>query len=156
MDWTHWSPGIRATLLFIFRGEEVLLIRKKRGLGAGKINGPGGKIDPGETPEQCAVREVEEELGVRALEVTEAGLLRFQFADGLGLLCHVFRAEGLAGTPVETEEAVPLWTALGAMPFDEMWADDRLWWHHLVAGRQFEGNFEFDGDRMLAGEVLPE
>lgn len=38
-----------ATLMFVIdeaRGE-VLLIRKKRGLGAGKINGPGGKIDPG-------------------------------------------------------------------------------------------------------------
>ena len=56
IDWSTWQPQMLATLLFIFRDGEVLLIRKKRGLGAGKINGPGGKIDPGETPEQCAVR----------------------------------------------------------------------------------------------------
>ena len=41
-------------------GGQVLLIRKKRGLGAGKINGPGGKLDPGETFAQTAVREVQE------------------------------------------------------------------------------------------------
>ena len=156
IDWSAWQPGMLATLLFIFRGEEVLLIRKKRGLGAGKINGPGGKIDPGETPEQCAVREVEEELGVRAAEVSEIGLLRFQFADGLGLLCHVFRAEAFAGTAVETDEAIPLWTKLNAIPFDEMWADDRLWFHHLISRRKFVGNFEFDGDAMLSCEVLTE
>ncbi len=52
-DWNNWEPGLRATLMFIVdeAREEVLLIRKKRGLGAGKINGPGGKIDPGETSE---------------------------------------------------------------------------------------------------------
>lgn len=156
IDWSAWQPGMLATLLFIFRGEEVLLIRKKRGLGAGKINGPGGKIDPGETPEQCAVREVEEELGVTARDITDAGLLRFQFADGLGLLCHVFRADAFTGTAVETDEAIPLWTKLDAIPFDEMWADDRWWFHHLIARRKFVGNFEFDGDAMLSCEVLTE
>jgi 8-oxo-dGTP diphosphatase len=154
IDWTTWVPNMPATLLFVFRGDEVLLIRKKRGLGAGKINGPGGKIDPGETPEQCAVREVEEELGVRAAEVSDAGLLRFQFVDGLALLCYVFRADAFAGTAVETDEAIPLWTRLDAIPFDQMWADDRLWFHHLIARQRFTGNFEFDGDTMLSCEIL--
>lgn len=153
IDWTTWVPGMRATLLFIFEGDRVLLIRKKRGMGAGKINGPGGKMEPGETPEQCAIRETQEELGVTGLEVSEAGLLRFQFTGGPGLLCHVFRAEGLEGEPVETDEAVPLWTAVGDVPFDEMWADDRLWFHHLVAGTPFVGSFEFDGDTMLSAAV---
>ncbi len=154
IDWTTWVPGMHATLLFVFRGDEVLLIRKKRGLGTGKINGPGGKIDPGETPEQCAVREVEEELGIHAEQVSDAGLLRFQFVDGLGLLCHVFRAESFTGTPVETGEAIPLWTKVDAIPFHEMWADDYMWFHHLIAKRKFTGNFEFDGDTMLTCEVL--
>ncbi len=154
IDWTTWQPQMLATLLFIFREGEVLLIRKKRGLGAGKINGPGGKIDPGETPQECAVREVEEELCVRARHLTDAGLLRFQFTDGLGLLCHVFRSDAFDGVPAETDEAIPLWTPLGAIPFDEMWADDKLWFHHLIARQYFTGNFEFDGDTMLSAEVL--
>ena len=50
IDWERWQPRERATLLFVIRGGEILLIRKLRGLGAGKINGPGGRIDAGETP----------------------------------------------------------------------------------------------------------
>ena len=70
-------PGqkpIRATLLFLIdrSTDSVLLIRKKRGIGAGKINAPGGKIDPGETPAECAVRETREEVG---LDLSDARLL---------------------------------------------------------------------------------
>ena len=50
VDWDCWVPDERATLLFVVRGGEILLMHKKRGLGAGKINGPGGRLEPGETP----------------------------------------------------------------------------------------------------------
>ena len=50
IDWKNWTPTMSGTLLFIISDSRALLIRKKRGLGAGKINAPGGKIDPGETP----------------------------------------------------------------------------------------------------------
>ncbi len=152
-DWSCWQPGLIATLLFVVRGGEVLLIRKKRGLGAGKINGPGGKLDPGETPEACAVRETEEELCVRATGLTEVGRLCFQFVDGLKLYCHVFRAEDCLGEPRETEEAIPHWTPVDAIPFDQMWADDREWFHHLLARQKFMGFFDFDGDTMLTCRV---
>ncbi len=49
VDWTTWEPKERATLLFVIKEGQILLIRKKRGLGAGKINGPGGRLEPGET-----------------------------------------------------------------------------------------------------------
>ena len=66
-NWATWQPRVRANLLFIVRDEKILLIRKKRGFGAGKINGPGGKVDPGETPLQSALRETFEELGIKPL-----------------------------------------------------------------------------------------
>ena len=142
-----------ATLLFVVRGGQVLLIRKKRGLGAGKINGPGGKLDPGETPEECAVRETEEELCVKATGVSEVGRLSFQFVDGMRLYCHVFRADGCLGEAQETEEAIPRWTPVDAIPFEEMWADDREWFHLLMARRRFQGYFDFDDDEMLSRRV---
>ena len=143
-----------ATLMFVVRGGEVLLIRKKRGLGAGKINGPGGKLEVGESPEECAGRETEEELGVRATGVSEVGRLAFQFVDGLRLYCHVFRAEGCEGEARETEEAIPRWTAVGEVPFEEMWEDDREWFHHLLSGQCFLGYFDFAEDKMLSCQVL--
>lgn len=157
IDWPRWRPGQRATIVFVVRGPEILLIRKKRGLGAGKINGPGGRIDPGETPRAGAVREVEEELRVTPIGVVQRGLLRFQFTDGLALEGHVFAAHDVEGTPEETDEAVPLWTPLERIPYEEMWADDHLWLPWLVAGRSFEGNMLFEGDALLghAFELKP-
>jgi 8-oxo-dGTP diphosphatase len=153
VDWERWSPRERATLLFVVRRGEILLILKKRGLGAGKINGPGGRLEPGETPRACAVREVQEELGVTPLGVRASGELRFQFLDGLSIHGSVFSAEDCEGEPRETDEAVPLWTPTAAIPYERMWADDRLWLPHLLAGRRFEGRFLFDGDAMLDGDV---
>lgn len=153
IDWEAWQPQEVATLLFVLREEQVLLIRKKRGLGAGKINGPGGRLDPGETPLMAAIREVQEEVCITPHAVREAGELLFQFVDGYALHCHVFSATGHEGEPRETEEALPLWVAQAAVPFDEMWEDDRLWFPHLLSGRRFHGRFLFDGDTMLGHQL---
>lgn len=150
MDWKNWIPRERANLCFIVKGGSVLLIRKKRGLGAGKVNGPGGKIEPGETALEAAIREVQEEIGVTPLEIEDRGMLHFQFADGYSLECAVFIANDLDGDPVETIEAAPFWVRVDAVPYDEMWADDRHWLPQVFAGKSFRGWFEFDGDTMLS------
>lgn len=134
--------------------EQVLLIRKKRGLGAGKINGPGGKMDPGETSLECAIRETQEELGVTAHDGVKHGELWFQFVDGLSLHVDVYRATKWEGVAIETPEAIPLWTPLQSLPFDEMWADDRYWLAEVLIGKQhFVGKFLFDQDSMLTSEI---
>jgi len=150
-DWSGWEPSIRATLLFVIRDGRILLIRKLRGLGAGRINGPGGKLDPGETPIECAVRETHEELGIVATGVEELGELSFQWVDDTvpPLCCSVFRASGYDGEPTATDEAIPLWFDLGKIPFAEMWPDDELWFPHLLAGERFHGWYLFDGDALI-------
>jgi 8-oxo-dGTP diphosphatase len=153
VDWTAWTPTIRATLLFVILDGEVLLIHKQRGLGAGKINGPGGKLDPGESARECAIRETFEELCITATGVEEAGELRFQFLDGTSIQCVVFRADGHEGEPTATDEAIPLWCSLDSIPFDRMWPDDELWFPHLLAGRRFEGRCLFDDDELLDASI---
>jgi len=149
IDWKVWQPQRTATLLFVVRDGQVLLIRKKRGLGAGKINGPGGHVHDGESPLACAVREVEEELGITPLGVEPCGELRFQFTDGLALLVYVFRASDCRGEPQESDEATPFWVPVEEIPFDCMWADDRHWFPLMLRGEPFEGRFAFDGDTLL-------
>lgn len=149
MDWAGWKPSERATLLFVIRDGQVLLIHKKKGLGAGKINGPGGRIEAGETPLEAAVREVEEELCITPLGVEFCGELKFQFIDGFSIHGYVYRADDLRGEPQETEEAIPLWTPLEAIPYERMWADDRIWVPMMLAHQLFEGRFIFDADSLL-------
>lgn len=154
VDWDTWQPRETGTLVFVIRGDEVLLIRKKRGLGAGKVNGPGGRLEPGEGPLACAIREVQEEVCITPSALEPRGELAFQFTDGYSLGVHVFVAHGFEGEPAETEEAVPFWTPLASLPYDEMWADDRLWFPLLITGTPFRGRFLFDGDVMLSHEII--
>lgn len=156
IDWKSWKADDPATLVFIVKDGRILLIRKKRGLGAGKINGPGGRLERGETPLEGAVREVQEELRVTPLGLRLAGEHSFQFVDGYSIHVHVFIASDYEGTPTETDEAVPLWFPLQNIPYDEMWVDDRLWIPHLLNGITFSGRFIFDGDNMLDYELNTE
>ena len=153
MDWSAWQPQERATLLFVVQEGQVLLIHKKRGLGAGKINAPGGRLEAGETPLEAALRETREELAIEALGVEHRGDLHFQFIDGYALSCSVFFATGYTGTPTETDEAAPVWFPLGEIPYDQMWADDRHWLPAALAGHKFQGWFNFDGDKMLDKKI---
>lgn len=149
INWSTWQAKDTATLAFVIKDEQILLIRKKRGLGAGKINGPGGRLENNETIAACAVREAQEELGITPINPVKRGELKFQFADGYSIHVHVFLAHDLEGTPVETDEAIPIWSPLDAVPYDEMWEDDEIWIPHMLAGRSFSGRFVFDDDKML-------
>lgn len=152
-DWQGWRGEIVATLMFVVRGGEILLIEKKRGHGAGKVNGPGGKIDEGETPLECAVRETEEELHISVKDAQKAGELWFQMSDYPSILCHVFIGSEYEGVPTETEEAVPLWVPLDAIPYNRMWEDDIHWLPLVLEGKGILGKFVFDGERMVSKEI---
>ncbi len=153
VDWNTWTPNMRANLVFIVHDRRVLLIHKKTGIGAGKINGPGGKLEPGESPLAAAIREVEEELHITPHAPEEMGVLRFAFRDGLHLHCTVFRSAGYDGEPTETREARPEWFDFDSVPYDRMWADDIHWLPGMLEGRRFDAWFEFDQDAMLTHRI---
>ena len=149
IDWDTWEAKDPATLVFVVKDGRILLIRKKRGLGAGKINAPGGRLEPGETPLEAAVREVQEELCITPVELTYSGENLFQFVDGYSIHVHVFKAGDYEGEPTETDEASPIWSNLDAIPYAEMWEDDKLWVPLVLDGTRFYGRYLFDDDIML-------
>ena len=147
-----WTPENVGTLMFIRDGGWLLLIRKKRGHGAGRINAPGGKVEPGESPLQCAVRETQEETGVRVTEAVRMAELKFIEQADEQWLGHVFLASGYEGAPTETAEATPLWFPVNAIPYDQMWEDDRLWLPQVLAGNFVRGAFLFQAGALVAHE----
>lgn len=151
------SPDLKQTTLCLLRNDDrILLGMKKRGFGAGKWNGFGGKVKPPETFEQAALREIEEEVGVKATDMRPCGLLRFQFKnDPTEIECRVFTATQWTGEPAETEEMAPRWFPLNEIPFGQMWPDDIHWFPLFLAGTHFEASFTFAEDHttILAQEI---
>ncbi len=152
-DWEKWEPGIHATLMFVHQGSRVLLIEKLRGIGEGKINGPGGKIDPGETPEQCVIRECQEELHITCLDPVKRGELWFAMNDIPDIHCHVYTATEFEGIPTATDEAIPYWCEIEEIPFERMWEDDSYWLRQALAGEQFDARFLFDHESILGYDI---
>eukprot|EP00053_Salpingoeca_punica_P021320 m.212891 g.212891 ORF g.212891 m.212891 type:complete len:172 (-) comp21826_c0_seq1:1097-1612(-) len=132
------------TLVLVHTETDILLGMKKRGFGANRWNGFGGKIEAGETPAQGALRELQEEAEISA-DLHVAGKIFFEFAGDPKLLeVHVFQASSWQGEPTETEEMRPQWFKKTEVPYASMWADDSLWFPRVFAGQVFSAYFLFD------------
>jgi len=148
-EMAQWQAGMYATLLFVVQEQRVLLIEKLRGIGAGKVNAPGGKIEPGESALQAILRETREEICVEVSDAKKVGELWFSMSDMPNIHCQVFVAASIVGEPCDTEEAIPFWCELTAIPYERMWQDDALWLPLLLQGKQFCCWFDFDKEQML-------
>jgi 8-oxo-dGTP diphosphatase len=133
-------PGIR--------GEEVLLGRKKCGLGSGNLVGPGGKIKPGETPELAIRREVTEEVSLVLGRVELIGELTYPFPyrPAWSQRSWVFLCRDWAGEAQESDELLPEWFPVADIPTARMWDDARYWVRDALAGRFVRATFEFGAD----------
>ncbi len=154
IDWDSWTPVEKAVLCFIKDNNRIMLIHKKTGLGTGKISAPGGRIEHDETPEQAAIRELIEEVGLTAAKLENVAELSFEFTDGYSLHVNVFFAYKFSGTPIETEEAKPFWCDIDSIPYDKMWQDDIYWLPNILSGEYIKGRFIFDGDKMLKKKIF--
>ena len=154
-----WRPELIGTLLFVVQGDQVLLIHKKTGHGLGKVNGPGGKLEPGEGILECALRETFEETGVQAIHPHCGAEMRFVEEDGEQWLGFGCVAREYEGEPKETREAKPFWCAISEIPYASMWPDDEIWLPPLLAhdgGEPLVGNFLFRDGVLLEYEFVNE
>lgn len=135
-------------------GYRVLLGEKKKGLGLGKLVGPGGKLEPGETPAQAAVREVFEESGLRVLEddLVLLGRIRYEFPtrEAWSQVSWVFATRSWQGDIIESDELLLGWHRVDSIPFDRMWDDAKYWLPGVLASPDardiIERRFVFGAD----------
>ncbi|PIZ70750.1 MAG: hypothetical protein COY09_02170 [Candidatus Portnoybacteria bacterium CG_4_10_14_0_2_um_filter_39_11] len=130
---------------------------KKRGFGAGRWNGFGGKVLPLEKVEDAMEREIQEEAGVELKDLRKVGIIDFEFKDNPEILqVHLFRSNDFFGEPIESEEMKPQWFHVDEIPFDDMWPDDRYWIPLFLSGKKFKGKFLFGESDVISDKELVE
>lgn len=145
------------TLCIPIKDNHILLGMKKRGFGSGRWNGFGGKVEEGETIEQAALRELDEEVGIKDGQLHKAGIVEFSFEnDGKTLHVHIFTLVHFSDKPIETEEMKPQWFSFDEIPYSQMWSGDEYWLPLLLQGALFEGAFVFDrpSDAEYSAKIL--
>jgi mutator protein MutT len=150
------------TLLFLIKKDgdiitDICLAMKKRGFGAGRYNGVGGKVEVGESIEDAVIRETQEEIGVRALVITKHGELSFTFShkEDWNQCVHVYLCESWEGELTESDEMNPLWFLVSEIPYKEMWPDDIFWLPEVLSGKEVNARFVFgEGDIILEQEII--
>lgn len=134
------------TISYIRKGDEVLMGLKKRGWGANKWNGFGGKLQAGETIEQAAKREIKEECNLEVLNLIPFGTIDFYFNEGNDCInrSHIFICDDYIGDIVETEEMEPRWFKINEIPFSQMWRADSYWLPIILNNKKVKGEFLYD------------
>lgn len=146
------------SLALLLRGDNILLAMKKRGFGAGKWNGAGGKLEANETIEQAMIRECQEELTITPTVFQKVAyhdfLLGADTDQPWHQWAHVYIVTEWQGEPAETEEMAPQWFALDNIPYTQMWDDDIHWLPRVLEGKLLDTSFTFDSaEHMLTKDI---
>lgn len=139
MLWCYTLSMRIATICFPVKDGLISLAPKKKKIGAGFLNGYGGKVEGGESVLATACREFEEESGVtvRPEDIELVGIVHFYQEDEYAFECHIFFAREWQGALRETDEmGVPEAFPLNAVPYDRMLTGDVLWLTPIIEGQK--------------------
>ncbi len=147
-----------ATLCYVRDQSRTLMlhrIKKANDMHAGKWNGLGGKLEPGETPEECVLREVREESGLTLLDPRLRGLMTFpQFSQGEDWYCFLFTATRFTGELIDSAEGELRWIDDGDLLQLNLWPGDRIFMRWLDDERFFSAKFLYQAGELTKYEVV--
>jgi len=135
---------------------EVCLGMKKRGHGVGLWNGSGGKPEENENTEDAAIREVQEEFGVKVLNLDKRGEIDFVLEKENEIAkMYAYLVTEWENEPIETEEMKPKWFNISEVPYNEMWESDREWLPKILTGKKFKAKYTYsrEGGKLKAREI---
>ncbi|MBN2385892.1 MAG: 8-oxo-dGTP diphosphatase [Anaerolineales bacterium] len=147
---------ILATLCYLKHNHRTLMIHRNKkpdDIHAGKWNGLGGKLEAGESPEECVLREVREESGLEIRDPHLGGLLLFPGFKGNDWYVFVFTACDFRGELSDSPEGHLAWILDEEFSSLPLWPSDRIFLPWLEAGRFFSAKFIYQGDELKGHEV---
>jgi len=140
------------TLCYLEKDGQYLMLfrnRKKNDLNAGKWVGVGGKFEEGESPDDCLLREVQEETGLTLTRYRCRGIVTFVSDQWEGEYMHLFTADRFTGTLSACDEGELCWVEKDLVPELPLWEGDRVFLRMLCTDGPF-----FSLKLVYAGEVL--
>ncbi len=146
-----------ATLCYVKHNRHTLMVYRNKKPGdihAGKWNGLGGKFEPGETPEECVIREVREESGLEIMNPRLHGLVMFPGFKGNDWYVFVFTATEFTGELIESPEGVLRWVPDEELESLSLWPSDRIFFQWMREGKFFSAKFVYEGEEMKGWKVI--
>ena len=120
-------------------------VKKKNDMHKNKWNGLGGKVIPGETPEECIIREVKEESGLELIEPIFKGIITFPKFDGLeDWMVFVFVAGKFTGNLMQSSEGILKWIPNENLMELELWEGDKIFMNWLNNKKIFSAKFIYN------------
>ncbi len=149
---------IEATLCYIQNNDKTLMmhrIKKKNDVHANKWNGVGGKFEKGESPEDCAVREIKEETGFDVFNLKMKGVLTFPEFDGKNdWLVFVFTAETDSFDFIDTHEGELHWIDTDKILELNLWEGDKIFIPLLYQNKFFSGKFNYEKGKLISHNIF--
>ncbi len=125
---------IDSTLCYLYRGEEVLMMhrtRKKNDMNHDKWIAVGGRFEEGESPEECALREVREETGLTMVSPRYRGVVTFLNDQYPPERMHLFTCGKWTGEMTDCDEGELVWLPKAELDALPQWEGDRIF-HRLL------------------------
>jgi 8-oxo-dGTP diphosphatase len=135
------------TLCYIDDGNKTLMmhrVKKANDMHEGKWNGLGGKLIPGESPEECVIREVLEESGLIIKQPKLRGVITFPKFDEIDdWLVFVFSSDNYEGELVECDEGVLEWIDNKKVLDLNLWEGDKVYMKWFNQDKFFSAKFNY-------------
>ena len=146
------------TLCYIEKENKYLMLhrtKKENDVNHDKWIGVGGKFEPGETPEECVLREVQEETGLTLLKYRYRGLLTFH-ADGWeDEYIHLYTADAFEGELIECDEGTLEWVPKDKIEELPLWEGDKIFLRLLAEEeRIFSLKLRYEGDTLVESKLV--
>lgn len=117
------------TLCYVEQDGKYLMlhrVKKKDDYNGGKWIGIGGKFLEGESPDECLLREVQEETGLTLTDYRLRGIVTFAAAKWETEYMYLYTATGFTGTLQECDEGVLQWVEIEKVPELPLWEGDKV------------------------------
>ncbi|MCI2058991.1 MAG: 8-oxo-dGTP diphosphatase [Oscillibacter sp.] len=145
--------GINTTLCYLERGDEYLMlhrVKKEHDLNRDKWIGVGGKFEPGESPEDCLVRECREETGLRLTDWRYRGIVTFVSDQWPTEYMHLFTSDSWTGEETPCDEGDLQWIKKRELLNLPIWEGDKIFLELLETDEPFFSlKLQYEGDRLV-------